>query len=222
MSKGRMTFALDQLNPQMRKQAEDKMRELGARRDAEVRNVIVRGRSPDKIKNWKETPRKKGSAPLLPQLKKDPKQRLAFYLRVDGLGQFELEHRFHPERHWRIDVAFVADKLAIEIEGVTPQGGRHQRIAGFRGDIKKYNALTEMGWRLLRYMPEMVSSGYAVNQIKRVLEALREERRGESARNGGQEETRTGPAAGRGHRQDRGRGQDVQEARVACAVDVVG
>jgi very-short-patch-repair endonuclease len=114
---------------------------------------------------------RKPPAPMLPQLKRIPKSRLAFFLHADGLGQFELEHRFHPVRKWRIDVAFVAEKLAIEIEGVTPEGSRHQRIAGFRNDIKKYNELTVAGWRLLRFMPEMVSSGYAVNMIKRALEA---------------------------------------------------
>jgi very-short-patch-repair endonuclease len=165
-----MLFALHQLNPTMRAQAEEKMKELGARPDAQIRNVIVPGPDAPRVVAWKETPRKKNSAPLLPQLRKNPKARLSFYLRAEGLGHFELEHKFHPVRKWRIDLAFVAEKLAIEIEGVTPEGGRHQRIAGFRNDIKKYNELTVMGWRLLRFMPEMVSSGYAVHHIKRALE----------------------------------------------------
>ena len=57
------------------------------------------------------------------------------------------EHRFHPERRWRFDMAFPAVKLAIEIEG----RGRHQTVAGYAKDCEKYNAALILGWRVLRF-----------------------------------------------------------------------
>ncbi len=165
-------MTLGQLTPEMRVQVERKLAKL--RMVSKVRDVIVPGNDDEAVLNWKRTPRKRGSAPLLPKLSQDPTERLAFYLRVDDLVGFEREYRFHPERKWRIDIAYVAEKLAIEIEGVTAAGGRHQRIAGFRNDMKKYNELALAGWRLLRFMPEMVSSGHAAYTIRRALGKTKE------------------------------------------------
>jgi very-short-patch-repair endonuclease len=70
-----------------------------------------------------------------------------------GLPEPEYEHRFHPHRKWRIDIAWPSVKLAIEIEGGVWTGGRHTRGAGFLADMDKYNALASMGWTLLRTTP---------------------------------------------------------------------
>jgi hypothetical protein len=63
----------------------------------------------------------------------------------------DLEHKFHPTRKWRIDCALPERMLAIEIEGGVFTQGRHTRGKGFINDIEKYNALTTLGWHLLRY-----------------------------------------------------------------------
>lgn len=166
-----LRITLDQLPPAMRAQAQRKL-------------------SAEALQRCKRGARRGGMGPK----KKDPAGRLAFYLKAEGLGGFELEHRFHETRKWRIDIAFVEQRLAIEIEGVTAEGGRHQRIAGFREDIKKYNELMLAGWRLLRFLPEMVSSGHAVTTIKRALEA-RSNHGGESGAGNARKEE-----AGHGHR----------------------
>lgn len=57
------------------------------------------------------------------------------------------EYRFHPSRLWRLDFAWPAEKLAVEIEG----RGRHQTFVGFRNDCEKYNAALQLGWRVLRF-----------------------------------------------------------------------
>lgn len=75
------------------------------------------------------------------------------------------EHRFHQVRRWRIDYAFIEEKLAIEIEGGIWTRGRHTRGKGYKKDLEKYNMLQEMGWILLRYTPK----GVDFAQIKRVL-----------------------------------------------------
>lgn len=73
-----------------------------------------------------------------------------------GLPCPEKEYRFHPERKWRIDYSWPHKMLAIELEGGVYTQGRHVRPKGFMGDLAKYNALSEMGWVLLRYQPTKI------------------------------------------------------------------
>lgn len=61
------------------------------------------------------------------------------------------EYRFHPTRRWRFDVAWPEHKVAVELEGGVWTRGRHTRGKGYCRDMEKYNAATELGWRLLRF-----------------------------------------------------------------------
>ena len=87
------------------------------------------------------------------------------------------EYRFHPKRRWRVDFAFPDFRLAVEIEGgvFMVGGSRHSRGAGYRGDLEKYNNLSIMGWRVLRFLPEQVKSGLAVRMIGEYFNARRGE-----------------------------------------------
>lgn len=78
------------------------------------------------------------------------------------------EYKFHPDRKWRIDFAFPDVKLAIEIEGAVWAFGRHNHPMGFIKDMEKYNALTELGWHLLRYQPNKIN----FDQVKTVYNNL--------------------------------------------------
>lgn len=147
------------MNPRLREQAERKLAEL-------PRRSIVRGMSYDKP--VQVGPRNATGVRMLHRLK-DPVERLAFHMRVDGFGHFVREHKFHPERKWRIDIAFLAEKLAIEVEGVTYKGGRHQRPAGFENDCVKYNEMVLMGWKLLRFTPRQITKGRVMTTIRRAL-----------------------------------------------------
>ena len=60
------------------------------------------------------------------------------------------EYKFHSKRRWRFDFAWPLEKVAVEIEGLTREGGRHQRPEGFRGDCEKYEAALLAGWRVYR------------------------------------------------------------------------
>lgn len=101
-----------------------------------------------------------------------------------GAGYAALpEVRFHPRRKWRIDVSVCAKQvsedygktwrddqpLAIEIDGGAWSRGRHVRGKGFIEDMAKQNALTELGWRILRFTPQQVRDGSALAQIRRCL-----------------------------------------------------
>lgn len=90
--------------------------------------------------------------------------------RVHGLELPEREFRFDEKRLWRVDFAWPVARLAVEVEGITPEGGRHQRVAGFEKDAEKYNALSLAGWQLLRLTTTMVRSGYGITAIRVALE----------------------------------------------------
>lgn len=79
-------------------------------------------------------------------------------------------HEYRRGRNWRCDFAWPDRKLIVEVEGGVYTQGRHVRPSGFTKDLEKYNALTEAGWKLLRFSRREVTSGEALNVIRRVIE----------------------------------------------------
>ena len=85
------------------------------------------------------------------------------------------EFRFHPTRRWRFDWAWPDQKLALEVEGIVyPKkgsgdyraGGRHASAKGLRGDIEKYLAAAELGWTVIRCLPEHIENGRALSVME--------------------------------------------------------
>ena len=103
-------------------------------------------------------------------------EKLAQHIRAWGLPTPEREFRFDPGRLWRIDFAWPAFRLAVEVEGLTYAGGRHQRIAGYERDEEKHNALQLAGWTLLRFSAGPIRSGFAIRAIEVALEQARDRR----------------------------------------------
>ncbi len=87
-----------------------------------------------------------------------------------GLPEPEPEHYFARPRKWRVDFAFVEQKVAVELEGGVWTGGRHVRPKGFLNDIEKYNELALRGWVLIRCTHDMVASGEALALVERALQ----------------------------------------------------
>lgn len=83
------------------------------------------------------------------------------------------EFEFHPDRKWRFDFAWPELLLAVEIEGVTANGGRHQRIAGFKADLEKYHHAFMLGWRVYRCDSAMVSTGQAFAAVEHAIAMIR-------------------------------------------------
>lgn len=88
--------------------------------------------------------------------RKKPQDAAEYFVRAWKLKplagvQMETEYRFHPIRRWRLDVAFPALKLAVEIDGRGTGGhdGGHHSVAGKRRDCDKRNAAVACGWRIL-------------------------------------------------------------------------
>ena len=81
------------------------------------------------------------------------------------------EWRFHPERKYRFDFAFLHEKIAVEIEGGVFVFGGHSRGKGFEKDCEKYNLAVKLGWRILRYSTDQVIAGTAINDMLELLNA---------------------------------------------------
>lgn len=78
------------------------------------------------------------------------------------------EHRF-CERRWRFDYAWLAQKIALEVEGGVWTGGRHTRGAGFVKDMEKYNHAAALGWRVLRCTPSTLCRNDTIELLKTTL-----------------------------------------------------
>lgn len=70
----------------------------------------------------------------------------------------EREYKFFTTRKWRFDFAWIAERIAVEIEGGNFTRGRHTRPIGFEQDCEKYNSAVMAGWRVLRFTPRMLAN----------------------------------------------------------------
>src|ERR1035437_4777156 len=99
---------------------------------------------------------------------------VADILMLDQLQELSVfdcsEFKFHQTRKWRFDFVILETMIAIEIEGGAFTQGRHTRGVGFINDMNKYNHAALLGWRVLRFTPQQVLKGEAIEFIKRVLE----------------------------------------------------
>lgn len=98
----------------------------------------------------------------------DPVEQLLRDLHYSGVPAPELEYRFHPERKWRFDLAWPAELVAVEVEGLVYSNrgdnqltGRHVSVSGFKKDIEKYGASFALGWNVLRITSAEARNGVA-------------------------------------------------------------
>lgn len=73
--------------------------------------------------------------------------------KVYGLPVPTYEYRFARPRQWKCDMAWITQRVMLEVEGGVRSAGRHVRPMGFVRDIEKYNNATIRGWHLLRCEP---------------------------------------------------------------------
>jgi very-short-patch-repair endonuclease len=78
------------------------------------------------------------------------------------------EYKFCKGRRWRFDYAFVKQKIAVEQDGGIWSGGRHSRGSGIIKDMEKFNKAVILGWRVLHYTPQQMTSE-AINDIKEIF-----------------------------------------------------
>ena len=85
------------------------------------------------------------------------------------------EHRFHPTRKWRLDLAWpheLGGGVAVECHGGTWAGGRHVTGEGFEKDREKMNWAQLFGWTVLEFTASQIDKN--IEECVRMLEnALR-------------------------------------------------
>ena len=106
---------------------------------------------------------------------------LAVGIELAGLPAPVREHRFHPTRRWRLDLAWPERRLYCEVHGGTwlgahldpatgqPRKGAHSTGRGQRRDFEKQNAAVALGWRPLVVTTDMCADGSALAIVARVL-----------------------------------------------------
>ena len=88
---------------------------------------------------------------------------------AQGLPRPVTEHKFHPTRRWRFDLAWPAHLVALEVEGGIWTGGRHTRGSGFKRDVEKYNAAAVLGWRVLKCVPRELRTAATVETVRQAI-----------------------------------------------------
>lgn len=88
-----------------------------------------------------------------------------------GLPEPTPEVKFHPERKWKADFCWVAQRLILEIQGGIFTGGRHVRGAALLKEMEKLNAAAKLGYRVMYCTPRDIETGSIFNEL---AEALRD------------------------------------------------
>jgi len=93
----------------------------------------------------------------------------ALQVRAAKLPKPAREYRFAAPRRWRLDFAWPAQKIAVEVEGGVWVSGRHSRGAGYQSDCEKYNAAVLAGWQVLRFTAAMIRRGDALKTLEQAI-----------------------------------------------------
>jgi very-short-patch-repair endonuclease len=81
-----------------------------------------------------------------------------------------LEYVFAPPRRFRLDYAWVEQKVGLEVDGGIWTGGAHGRGTGILRDQTKTNLAAGLGWRILRCTPSKLMADETLDHIARALE----------------------------------------------------
>ena len=93
----------------------------------------------------------------------------AFQLDSAGLTGYVREYQAIPGRKFRFDFAFLRERLLVEINGGTYNGGAHGRGVGINRDYEKGNLAVVHNWRVLSFDTKQVRSGAALVVTEQVL-----------------------------------------------------
>ena len=96
------------------------------------------------------------------------------YLKTNGIPEPVFEHRFHPTRKWRFDIAWPEYKVYLEIDGGIWIRGGHNRGAQMKKDWEKRNTASGLGWRGLWCEPKDLMTQQTVEFINDAIRAIHE------------------------------------------------
>ena len=92
-----------------------------------------------------------------------------------GLTVPTAEYPFHPTRKWRLDFAWVNERVGLEVDGGIWTRGRHNRGAGWHKDAEKRRELAALGWVLIPVTPEQLEAGIWTDPAKRAIALFHQE-----------------------------------------------
>ena len=94
-----------------------------------------------------------------------------FAMQLDsaGLTGYVREYRAIPGRKFRFDFAFLRERLLVEINGGTYNGGAHSRGVGLNRDYEKGNLAVVNNWRVLSFDTKQVKSGAALEVVEQLI-----------------------------------------------------
>lgn len=93
-------------------------------------------------------------------------------LKMSRLPAMQREYLFSAERKWRFDFADPNLKIALEIQGGTWVGGRHNRPKGYEEDLIKLNEAALEGWLVICATTGQIKAGVALSWVRRAFEAM--------------------------------------------------
>ena len=93
----------------------------------------------------------------------------AMQLDAAGLTQYVREYQAIPGRKFRFDFAFLRERLLVEINGGTYNGGAHGRGVGINRDYEKGNLAVVHNWRVLSFDTKQVKSGAALEVVEKLI-----------------------------------------------------
>lgn len=72
-------------------------------------------------------------------------------------------------RKYRADLAWPDERVLIEVDGGLYNGGRHSNGVGRENDMERDAISCALGWKLMRFSPRHVRSGWALAMTKVAL-----------------------------------------------------
>lgn len=102
----------------------------------------------------------------------DAHRLLIFQLNAAGIKDFHVEYRFAYKdlgREFEWDLAFVDQKIAVEVNGGIWTKGAHGHPITILRNMEKGNWGAALGWRVLAFSTDQVKNGEALNFIEAVL-----------------------------------------------------
>ena len=94
------------------------------------------------------------------------------YLAEFGIPEPVYEHRFHPTRQWRFDLAWPDNMLALEVQGGLFLRGRHTNGAALRKEYEKLTAAAVLGWRVMFVEPKDLCMNDTAMKIQAALNCV--------------------------------------------------
>jgi len=102
---------------------------------------------------------------------------LLFYLRINDMPTPVIEYKFHPRRRWRFDMAWLEQRVALEVQGgIHMAKSGHNTAAGITRDCEKANEAVVLGWKVLHVTREQIENGSAINWLRQILPPVEFER----------------------------------------------